>query len=238
MQYPQGYWELGPAAGAKDVSIQASDGVRLHGWWLPRPGAQLATLHLHGNAGNVTHRLEHAREIQQAGSSILLLDYRGYGRSEGRPTERGLYRDAEAAYDFLLAKGIRPKNLVIHGESLGSAVAVDLAIRKECAGLVLEAPFTSAQDVAARAMPYGGRWLIWGFNAKSKIGKLRVPLLLIHGDQDEVIDYSLGRALFEAAPEPKTFWSIPGAGHNNLLDAAGTRYRVRLAEFYKSLSRS
>ena len=238
LQYPQGHWALGPSEGAEDAWIQTSDGLRLHGWWLPRPGALVTTLHLHGNAGNVTHRIAHAREIMAAGSSILLLDYRGYGRSEGRPTERGLYRDADAAYDYLLAKGVAPGKLIIHGESLGSAAAVDLAARRSCAGVVLEAPFTSVQDVAARVVPYAGRWLIWGFNSRSKIARLRVPLLVMHGDRDEVIDYALGQALFEAAPQPKIFWSIPDAGHNDILDAAGPEYRKRLEQFYRSLTGS
>ena len=234
-KYPQGQWDLQPVLGAEDAWIEASDGVKLHGWWIGRPDAAVTTLHLHGNGGNITHRAAIAREIVRAGSSILLLDYRGYGRSEGRPSEAGLYRDSDAAYDYLIAKGVRPDRLVIHGESLGSAVAVDLAVRKPSAGLVLEAPFTSARAVAARVLPGLGPWLIGGFDSKSKIQKVRVPLLLIHGDRDEVIDYELGRELFEAAPEPKRFWSVEGARHNDLLHTSGDEYRRRLAEFYSSL---
>jgi fermentation-respiration switch protein FrsA (DUF1100 family) len=235
-KYPQGEWDLQPVLGAEDAWMETSDGVKLHGWWIGRPDAEITTLHLHGNGGNITHRAAIAREIVQAGSSILLLDYRGYGRSGGRPSEAGLYRDGEAAYDYLIAKSIRPERLVIHGESLGSAVAVDLAIRKPSAGLVLEAPFPSARSVAARVLPGLGPLLISGFDSKSRIQRLRVPLLLIHGDRDEVIAYDLGRELFEAAPEPKRFWSIKGAGHNNLLYTAGDEYRSKLAEFYRSLT--
>jgi fermentation-respiration switch protein FrsA (DUF1100 family) len=234
-KYPQGRWELQQALGAEDAWIEASDGVKLHGWWIGPQEAVVTTLHLHGNGGNITHRAAIAREIVRAGSAILLLDYRGYGRSEGKPSEAGLYRDGEAAYDYLIAKGVSPKRLVIHGESLGSAIAVDLAIRKPSAGLVLEAPFTSARAVAARVLPGLGPLLIGGFDSKSKIQKLGVPLLLIHGDRDEVIDYELGRELFQAAPEPKRFWSIIGAGHNNLLETAGDEYQGKLAEFYRSI---
>jgi fermentation-respiration switch protein FrsA (DUF1100 family) len=234
-RFPAGNWKMQAAIGAEDVWIDTSDGVRLNGWWISQPQARFTTLHLHGNGGNITHRAEIALALARSGSSVLLLDYRGYGRSEGRPTEAGLYRDAEAAYEHLRARGVAPENLIIHGESLGSAVAVDLATRKTCAGLVLEAPFSSARAVAGRVLPLLGPALIWSFNAKGKIGQLRVPLLVIHGDRDEVIDYSLGRELFEAAPEPKQFWTVEGAGHNDILPVGGDAYRERLAAFYRSL---
>lgn len=236
--YPAGQWQLQEAIGARDVWMVASDGVRLHGWFVPSPGGRYTTLHLHGNGGNITHRVELAQEIAKAGSSVLLVDYRGYGRSEGRPTEAGLYRDADAAYDYLMAQGTRPDSLIIHGESLGSAVAVDLAVRKRCAGLVLEAPFSSVRAVAGKVLPGLGPLLIWGFHSKAKIPGLRVPLLLMHGDRDEVIDYSLGRELFSAAPEPKQFWTVTGATHNDILMVAGDAYRAKLSEFYRSLGRT
>ena len=110
--------------------LQAADGVKLHAWWLKAPGSRVATLFLHGNAGNVTHRAGHMLAIAEAGSSVLVIDYRGYGRSEGRPDEAGLYADAEAAYQHLLAAGYTPDRIVLHGESLGTAVAVELASRR------------------------------------------------------------------------------------------------------------
>jgi len=125
--------------------------------------------------------------------------------------------------------------VVIHGESLGSAVAVDLASRRPCAGLVLEAPFTSTRDMASRILPVAGPLLIWSYNSKSKIGQVRAPLLIMHGDRDEVVPFDLGRALYEAAPEPKTFWQIPGAGHNDIIPTAGPAYRERLRSFYQTL---
>lgn len=235
MKYPQGLWNLQPQLGASDVWLRAPDGVRLHAWWIPRPDARVVTLYLHGNAGNITHRVNHVLEVTAAGSSLLLLDYRGYGKSEGRPTEKGLYTDAQSAYQHLLDTGHRPDRIVLHGESLGTAVAVDLASRRPCAGLVLEAPFTSAREVAARVLPLIGPLLVSGLDSKRKIRDVRVPVLIIHGDRDEVISFDFGRKLFEAAREPKSFWAVSGAGHNDIVETAGPAYRKRLREFYESL---
>jgi len=236
MRYPQGWWDAQGEIGASDVWLRAADGVRLHGWWIPREGARLASLFLHGNAGNLTHRANHIREVTAAGSSMLIIDYRGYGKSEGRPSERGLYADAEASYAHLLAAGNRSEQIVLHGESLGTAVAVDLASRKPCGGLVLEAPFSSARDVAARVLPLLGPLVIWGFDSRAKIARVRAPVLIIHGDRDEVIDYGLGRKLFEAAREPKSFWTVPGAGHNDIVETAGPEYRQKLSAFYERVA--
>src|SRR5262249_5671534 len=122
--------------------------------------------------------------------------------------------------------------IVIHGESLGSAVAVELAARRPCARVVLEAPFTSAAQVAGTVLPLIGPLLISSFDSKAKIGRTRAPLLIIHGDRDEVIPYRMGRELYDAAPEPKSFWTVEGAGHNDLVETAGDHYCERLAAFY------
>jgi fermentation-respiration switch protein FrsA (DUF1100 family) len=231
-RYPSGWWEVQAEVQAQDVWLHTSDGVRLHAWWIEPAGARVATLFLHGNAGNITHRVRHIREITAAGSAVLMLDYRGYGKSEGRPTERGLYADAEAGYEYLRKLG-RP--IVAHGESLGTAVAVDLAARRPCAGVILEAPFTSARAMAARVLPVIGPLLIFSYDSRSKIQRVNAPLLIVHGDRDSIVPIELGRALFESAREPKTFWSVPGGDHNDLVEAAGPRYRERLREFYQKL---
>jgi fermentation-respiration switch protein FrsA (DUF1100 family) len=235
MRYPSGNWNVQSELGASDVSLRTSDGVNLHAWWVARPDVRFATLHLHGNAGNITHRDLSALAILSAGSSVLLLDYRGYGKSEGRPSERGLYRDAEAAYSWLLAKGYDPTRIILHGESLGTAVAAELASHRACAGLVLEAPFTSARAVAHRVVPFIGPVLMWGFDTKSRLNSVKAPMLVIHGDRDEVIAYEFGKEIFEAARGPKRFWTIPGATHNDLHIAGKSQFRARLAEFYASL---
>jgi hypothetical protein len=235
IKYPSGFWELQSKLGAEDVWLLSSDGVRLHAWLVWAPQASLVTLYLHGNAGNVTHRFLQIREITAAGSSVLMLDYGGYGKSQGSPSEHGLYADADAAYLYLLDHGYSARHIVLQGESLGTAVAVELASRKECAGVVLEAAFTSGRDVANTVLPVIGPLLFRGFDTKSKIANIRAPLLFFHGDRDEIIPLRLGRSLFEAAPEPKYFIEVPGAGHNDLVERAASSYRERLREFYGHL---
>lgn len=235
MRYPAGQWEVQQSLGSKDVPLQARDKTKLHAWWIAAPESKFATLHLHGNGGNITHRGLSARSIVKAGSSVLLLDYRGYGKSEGKPSEKGLYQDAEAAYDWILAQGYPPERIILHGESLGTAVATYLAARRKCAGLILEAPFTSAKAVAGRIFPVIGPMLIWGYNSLDRMKNIRVPLLIIHGDQDEVIAYKFGQELYAAANEPKTFWTIAGATHNDLHIAGRDEFPTRLAAFYATL---
>jgi fermentation-respiration switch protein FrsA (DUF1100 family) len=238
MRFPQGNWRVQHLLGAQDVWLNASDGTKLHSWWIEAPHAEFATLHLHGNGGNITHRDLSAANIVAAGSSVLLLDYRGYGKSVGRPGERGLYRDAEAAYDCLVNHGFGPERIIIHGESLGTAVATWLAVKRPCAGLVLEAPFTSAKAVAGRILPVIGPAMVWGFNNLDRIHRVRAPVLIIHGDRDEVIAYEFGQRLFTAANEPKFFWTIAGATHNDLHVAGRAEFPLRLAQFYKSIPNS
>jgi fermentation-respiration switch protein FrsA (DUF1100 family) len=235
LRYPDGLWNLQRDVAATEVWLTARDGVKLNAWWIAAPGAHLVTVFFHGNAGNLTHRIEHMQAILAAGSALLLPDYRGYGKSEGKSSEAGLYMDADAAYQWLIDQGHAPERIVIQGESLGTAVAVDLAARKPAAGVVLEAPFNSASHVAAGILPFLGPLIMRGFDSKGKIGKVRAPLLFMHGNRDEVIPYELGRDLFAAAPQPKSFWTVPGAGHNDLLEVAGDKYREHLAAFYASL---
>lgn len=244
LKYPAGEWERQSALGASDAWMETSDGVRIHGWWMRRRGeagsgndSPWATLFLHGNAGNVTHRAAHMREIASAGSSVLVLDYRGYGKSSGSPSEQGLYRDSEAGFIYLLGQGYRADHIILQGESLGTAVAIDLASRRPCAALILEAPFTSAGEVAGTVVPYLGPLLIRSFNSMPKIPWIRAPKLFLQGDRDEVVPLRLGQELFAAAQGRKTFWVIPGAGHNNILEVAGDEYRERLHAFYESLLR-
>jgi len=235
LKYPQGFWDLQAQVSAKDVWLQTADGVRLHGWWVQREDSRLVTLYLHGNAGNVTHRYSQIREITDAGSSILMLDYRGYGKSDGRPTEKGLYTDAETAYQYLIRTGYRAEQIILHGESLGTAVAIDLASRNPCAAVALEAPFPSGRDVARTVLPVLGPMLIWSFDSAEKISRVRAPLLFIHGDRDDIIPLRLGQELYATAPPPKSFWIVEGAGHNDILEVAGERYRQRLHSLYESL---
>jgi uncharacterized protein len=234
-KYPDGFWDVQAQLGARDVWLNSADRARIHGWFVQEPESRLVTVFLHGNAGNITHRYQHFREITSAGSSVLMIDYRGFGRSTGNPTEKGLYADADAAYQYIVKSGYPPEQIVVHGESLGAAVAVDLASRHRCRALVMEAPFTSAGAVAATVLPLVGPLLVRSFDSRHKITRVRAPVLFVQGSEDQVVPIRLGQALFAMAPEPKTFWMIPGAGHNDIIETAGAQYRQRLRSFYENL---
>ncbi len=213
-----------------------SDGVSIHGFYLPAaPPRQhaRAILFLHGNAGNASHRLPNAAELARLGADVLLIDYRGYGMSEGSPSESGVYADARAGLAHLTQeRGIPEQRIVLFGRSLGGAVAVDLARDRALAGVILESTFTSIADVARGMMGSPLAYFVRGrFDSALKIGQIRVPLLFFHGDRDRIIDYALGRRLFELAPEPKQFETISGAGHNDTIQVGGRPYFARIAQF-------
>jgi fermentation-respiration switch protein FrsA (DUF1100 family) len=222
---------------AKAVSLNTPDGERISGWWFESDQGPYATIYLHGNGGYLSIYIDHLEAIRKAGSSLLIIDYRGYGESTGSPSESGLYADAQAAYDWLRKRGYPANRIVVQGLSLGTAVAVDLASRNSVGGVVLEAPLSSARAVAADLIGFPGWTLPLGFDSIGKIGKLRAPLLVIHGDRDRVINLRLGRELFDAAPEPKEFFLVPGAGHEDLPMIAGPRYQDALVRLYQRCGR-
>ena len=155
MTYPQGYWEpqtMGVVV--EDVDFLAGDGVKLHGWYVHSPDAKATLLWFHGNAGNITHRLENIKMLQALKLNIFIFDYRGYGKSGGQPDEKGIYLDSQAAYDFVTKeKNIAPEKLILFGRSLGGVFAVDVAANNPAAGLILESVFTTAKDMAKEMFP-------------------------------------------------------------------------------------
>jgi fermentation-respiration switch protein FrsA (DUF1100 family) len=217
----------------QELFLTTEDGVRLHAFFLPAAGASRALLFLHGNAGNASHRLPNAAALARLGIHVLLPDYRGYGLSEGRPSEAGVYADARAGLAHLVgAVGVPEERIVVFGRSLGGAVAVDLARDRKLAGVILESTFTSASGVVRQSFGSLLAPLARGrFESDAKIGRIRSPLLFFHGDRDELIDFELGRALFEAAPEPKAFETIAGAGHNDTVQVGGQAYFARIGRF-------
>jgi fermentation-respiration switch protein FrsA (DUF1100 family) len=230
------------AVDVEEVFLESEDGVRVHAYYLPASGASRAILFLHGNAGNAWHRLPNALELSRRGADVLLLDYRGYGRSEGVPSESGVYADARAALAYVISeRGIPEHRILLFGRSLGGAVAIDLAQERGLAGVILESTFTTAADVSRELLrpPFG--WLAaplcYGrFDSRSKIRSLRSPLLFFHGDQDEIIPVQLGRRLFEAAPQPKAFETIVGAGHNDTVWVGGKPYFDRIERFLNEVA--
>jgi fermentation-respiration switch protein FrsA (DUF1100 family) len=213
-----------PNVEIQDVELVSASGVKLHGWWLPHPTSDRTLYILHGNAGNLSHRgatMVGLRDILD--TAVFIIDYPGYGKSAGSPSEAGCCEAATAGYDWLTQTQNRdPKRLVLYGESLGGGVAVDLASRKPNGALVLLKTFTSLPDVAQGRFP----WLPVRYLMRNKlpsidrIGEVKSPIFIAHGDVDSVIPYELGERLFAAAPEPKTFVRLPGQDHNDKLDAA------------------
>jgi len=216
-----------------DLTIPTEDGERLHAWWIPTRAAPARghVLFFHGNAGNVSHRLEHAGALTAAGLDVLLVDYRGYGRSTGRPSEEGLHRDARAARAALLAGGqVDPARLVYMGESLGGAVALRLAVEAPPLACVLQSTFTSLRDVARHHYPAPLSGLAGdAYPNRERIALLRSPVLILHGDVDEIVPVTHGEALFEAAHEPRRLRVVAGAGHNDLVPRMGPSYGTEVA---------
>ena len=189
-------------------------------------------LYLHGNAGNAYDRLDHAQAISELGCNVLLLSYRGYGKSTGSPTEDGVYLDAEAALFHLRNRGFSPADTFVFGRSLGSAVAVHTAQHRVLAGMILVSPFTSARDMA-RARGLSGLLLSNSspFDSARKISRVSCPLLVIHGDQDQIVPVELGLALFESYAGPKRLVVVSGAAHNDVASVAGPSYWQSIGAF-------
>jgi len=218
----------------EEVWIRAVDGVRLNAFYFSNPSSRKALLWFHGNAENIGYGLEQMKAFTELGVNILEVDYRGYGKSEGRPDEAGLYRDAEAAYRYLLeARRFQPEDVICFGQSLGGAVAVDLASRHPCGGLILQSTFTSARDMARRmfAIPLFAYVIQSRFDSLGKMARVRAPVLIVHGTNDEIVPFAMGQKLYALAPEPKRFLAVAGAGHNDVLYLGGQLYLDSLKRF-------
>lgn len=217
----------------QDVELQAEDGVRLHGWYVPAEGSRGTLLFFHGNAGNISHRLDSIRIFHDLGLAVFILDYRGYGRSDGRPSERGTALDARAAWRHVTGtRSVDPQRVVLFGRSLGAAVAARLAVDERPAALILESAFTSVPDLAAELywwLPV--RWLArFEYATGQYVGRAGCPVLVVHSPDDEIIPYRHGEAIFAAAPEPKALLRLRG-GHNDGFLASGADYRRGLDAF-------
>ncbi|VUZ85715.1 Alpha/beta hydrolase family protein [Candidatus Methylomirabilis lanthanidiphila] len=220
----------------EEIYFTTSDGIRLHGWWIPGTGSSLTILWFHGNGGNISHRLDNITlRHDLLGTNIFIFDYRGYGRSEGEASEEGTYHDGDAAIGYLRGRrDVDPTKIVFLGESLGSAVAVEMATRHDCVALILESPFLSIAEMAKASFPLLpiGSLLQTKYDTLAKIGRIRAPLLIVHGENDEIVPFRHGRRLFEAASEPKEFYGIPRARHNDLYLIGGPAYLETLNRFF------
>lgn len=201
----------------EEVRLDTADGESLHAWFVPAERERGTVLLFHGNAGNIAHRIEYLSMLHRLGYSSFIFDYRGYGKSSGKPSEPGTYRDAEAAWRYLtLTRNIEPRRIALLGESLGGAVAAWLASRQQPGALVLASAFTSVPDLGAEVYPFLPVRLLsrFDYNTRAYLKDVRAPLLIAHSREDEIIPYRHGLALFEAAREPKTFLEMRG-GHND-----------------------
>lgn len=204
----------------ENVLFRTSDGVELHGWYFPAgtdsPRARLAFLVCHGNAGNISHRIELCSALVQRGAAVFLFDYRGYGRSQGRPGEEGTYRDGQAALAWLRQRGFRGEHIVAYGESLGGGVVSELALREPLGGMVLQSTFTSIPDIGAELFPWlpVRRISTIKYDTQAKLPRVQVPVLVMHSRADDIIPFHHSERNFAAANEPKFFCELAGA-HND-----------------------
>jgi fermentation-respiration switch protein FrsA (DUF1100 family) len=217
----------------QELTLHTKDGTNIYAWYVPAEHARGFVLVCHGNAGNISHRLDSIGIFHGLGLGVLIFDYRGYGKSQGSPNEEGTYRDAEAAYDYLVnVLHVNPERIVIFGRSLGSAVAAELAIRKPAGALIMESGFTSVQDLGKEFFPHLPVGLLSRFRYDSinKVGRIALPKLFIHSPGDEIVPYEQGVRLFEKASGPKEFLKITG-GHNDGFLLSGKPYVDGLREF-------
>ncbi len=253
-KYPEGMWDVDPIHAdegqivprIEDRWLTTQDGVNLHGWYcrpcLRESGslvsipAEMVFLLFHGNAGNITDRYDMILMLVALPAEVFIVDYRGYGKSEGRPSEKGLYLDARAAWDDLFTRRNAPlEGIVIYGESLGGAVAIDLATQVEPAGLIVQSSFTSIPDMGKKMIPILPRFLVrTKMDSINKIPRVRCSKLFVHSPADEVVPYEFGRRLFQAALEPKQFYEIPEAPHNETHRVGGAAYMNVLRSFVRA----
>ncbi len=228
----------------EDVWLTASDGTRIHSWFcrpaVAEPGGghvpietDMTLLWLHGNAGHIAARYDIIDLFTRIPVNVLIIDYRGYGRSEGQPTEAGVYLDAAAAWRYLTEDcGITGDRIVIFGKSLGGGPATELASKVEAAGLILQSTFTSIPDLANTCYPFIPKFVVRSrMSSIDKIGTIDYPKMIIHSPADEIIPYRMGRRLFDAASEPKTFYKVPDAGHNDTFAVGGVAYVAAVRAF-------
>ena len=215
------------------VCFEAADGVKLSGWFVPAERSRGVILFCHGNAGNISHRLESVQAFHRLGLSTFIFDYRGYGQSEGKPTEQGTYLDAEAAWRYLVQKQqVDPTEIIIFGRSLGGAIAAWLARDHTPKALIIESTFTSVRDIGAEQYPYLPVRLLsrFDYNAMDYLRQVNCPVLIVHSRDDEMVSFSHGRRLFEAVNEPKEFLEITGT-HNEGFMTSAKRYEDGVDSF-------
>ncbi len=221
----------------EDVAFNTQDNIQLHGWYVPSQGSQQVLLFFHGNAGNISHRGESIRLFHRLGLSVFIIDYRGYGLSEGKPGEQGLYKDATAAWRYLVEEqGIAADQILIFGRSLGGAVAAKLASDVQARGLILESTFSSARDFARAVFPLLSRLVVirYAFDTVGIMPHVQYPVLVLHSPEDEIMPFHLGEKVYQSARQPKHFVRMKG-DHNNGFVVSQPDYEQELDRWLKTL---
>jgi len=234
--FPQKKMVANPAGNdiaVENVFFKTEDHLVLNGWFFSKPSARATLLFFHGNAGNISHRLEKVLLFHNLGLNVFIIDYRGYGESQGTPSEKGIYKDALAAFDYLTKRDDIDKTRIIgYGESLGGAVAVDLALHRPLADLIIDSSFPSAADLAKKYYPFIPAFLLaTKMDSASKVRNITVPKLFIHSKDDEIVPFALAQKLFDAAAEPKEFLEIQG-DHNSGFAMSKARYVAGIENFF------
>jgi fermentation-respiration switch protein FrsA (DUF1100 family) len=226
----------------ENVFFKTGDGVELNGWFYPANTnsgrAHFVILICHGNGGNISHRLELYGTLLATGVSVFAFDYRGYGRSRGRPGEEGTYLDAQAAHQWLQQRGFAGKDIIAYGESLGGAVAAELCVREKAGGLILQSAFTSTAEIGAELFPWlPVRWINRiKYDACGKLPRLKIPVLVMHSRSDELVGFHHGERNFAAANEPKLFWELQGDHNDPIADRA--RFVEGIEKFLRLVERT
>lgn len=216
----------------QEVPFWTASGRKLHGWFLPHAQAKATFLFFHGNAGNISHRLEKLKIFYDLGIETFIMDYSGYGKSEGSPSEKNLYKDGFATYTHATQqRQIDPARILLYGESLGSSVAIEVALQEQVAGIILEGAFTSLKELASKHMPFLSFLAANEYNNLEKIGRIKVPLLFIHPKNDEICPFEEALRLYEKAPLPKKSVWLERGGHNDAFCLDQEKYVQGLKEF-------
>lgn len=219
----------------QDVFFKRAENIELNGWFIPCRDAQYTILFCHGNAGNISHRIEKLKFFNELGCHVFIFDYEGYGKSRGAPSEANLYRDARAAYEYLLSRGIAQDQIIGYGESIGGAVIVDLASRQTMKAMILDSTFTSSKDMIRYVYPFLPYWIFSSrFDSEAKIRNIEIPKLIIHSQDDEIVPFRLGRKLYEVSAQPKEFLKIHG-GHNSNFFESEESLREKISNFIRDL---
>lgn len=237
-RYPNGVWEPSDhGLVTEDAWFRTADGVDLHGWWIAHPKATGTLLYCHGSSGSIAHRVGVFRQLGKLKLNVFAFDYRGYGRSSGVPSERGLYADVRAAHDHLVEdREQEPSEILLFGHSLGGAVAIEAARHRPAAGLVVQSSFTDLREMARALYPQLPlHWITRNeFRSVEKVAELTLPKLFVHGTEDGTVPVEVGRRLYEAAAEPKELYLVERAGHNDVHLHGGAAYVRRLNRFRKA----